>query len=78
MASDRILSLDLQTRVEALAARSSLSVEDILTDALRNGRSLDWQEQFVAQVERGVAAADRGEFATPADVRRVLDKHRQA
>jgi predicted transcriptional regulator len=76
-AESRLLPPELTARVEALAARSTLSAADILAQALREGRSLDWQERFVDQVERGLAAADRGDFASEADVERVLGKHRR-
>jgi predicted transcriptional regulator len=66
---------ELQARIEAIASRSSMSPSQIITDALENGHSLGWQERFLDKVAAGIAAADRGEFATDADIERVLNKH---
>jgi predicted transcriptional regulator len=70
------ISDSLKARLEAIAARSTLSAEEIVVDALANGRSLSWYERFLDDVEKGIAAADRGEFATDEDVARVLNKYR--
>ncbi len=67
---------DLQARVDAIAARSSLSAAEIIADALENGHSLEWQERFLDKVAAGMAAADRGEFATADDIARVVNKYR--
>ncbi len=66
----------IQARVDAIAARSSLSPSQVITDALENGHSLEWQEQFLDKVAEGMAAADRGEFASADDVARVVNKYR--
>jgi predicted transcriptional regulator len=67
---------ELRARIDAIAARSSLSVSQVIADALENGHSLEWQERFLNKVAAGIAAADRGEFATPTDIERVLNKYR--
>jgi predicted transcriptional regulator len=67
---------DLKARVDAIAARSSLSAAQIITDALQNGHSLEWQERFLDKVATGVAAANRGDFASADDVARVVNKYR--
>lgn len=67
---------DLKARVDAIAARSSLSPSEVIADALANGHSIEWQEQFLAKVAEGIAAADRGEFATADEVLRVVNKYR--
>ena len=66
---------ELRARVDALAARAGMTVEQVVTDAL-NGHSLEWQETFVAKVEAGRIAADAGDFASPAEVERVRNKYR--
>jgi hypothetical protein len=46
-------------------------------DAANSGPSAPIpHDTFLAKVNAGVAAADRGEFATPADIQRVLNKYR--
>jgi predicted transcriptional regulator len=67
---------ELQARIDAIAARSCMSRSQIIADALQYGRSLRWQERFLDKVAAGIAAADRGEFATTADIERVLSKYR--
>lgn len=67
---------ELQARIEAIAARSSLSASEVIADALQNGRSLDWQEHFLNKVAAGVVAADNQQFAGADDIARVLNKYR--
>jgi predicted transcriptional regulator len=67
---------ELRARIDAIAARSSLSVSEVIADALENGHSLEWQERFLNKVAAGIVAADRGEFAAPTDIERVLNKYR--
>ncbi|MBR0667614.1 transcriptional regulator [Roseomonas hellenica] len=67
---------DLQARIDAIAARSSLSPSEVIADALKNGRSLEWQERFLDKVAEGMQAAERGEFATSDDLDRVVNKCR--
>lgn len=69
---------DLKARVEAIAARSNLSASQVIADALENGHSLEWQEQFPLKVAEGVAAADREDFATDSEVADVVRKYRPA
>ncbi len=76
MDETQTLSPDLLARVDALAARTTMTREQIIRDALENGRSLAWQEEFLRRIEAGKAAADRGEFASPGDIERVLNKYR--
>lgn len=67
---------ELQARIDAIAARSSLSASEVIADALENGHSLEWQEQFLDKVKAGIEAADRGEFASRGDIEHVLNKYR--
>ncbi|MEW5423733.1 hypothetical protein [Amorphus sp. 3PC139-8] len=39
------LSPTLHQRVAAIAARSGMTVSQVIADALENSRSLEWQEQ---------------------------------
>jgi len=70
------ISPDLLARVDALAARTTMTREEIIRDALENGRSLAWQEELLRRIEAGETAADCGEFASREDVDRVLNKYR--
>lgn len=72
------LSPDVKLRVERIAARSGRSVSAVIEDALENGYSLDWQERFVEQVARGIAAAENRAFATSAEIDRLRSKYRSS
>jgi predicted transcriptional regulator len=76
MASKLEIAPELRARVDTIAARSNLTAAEVIADALEHGHSLDWQEQFLDKVAEGLAAAERGEFATPADVQRIRNKYR--
>lgn len=67
---------ELRARIDSIAARSNLSASQVIADALENGHSLEWQERFVNKVATGIVAADRGEFAEPHEIERVLNKYR--
>jgi predicted transcriptional regulator len=69
------ISADLSRRIDALAARSSLTRGQIIEDALAHGRSLAWHERWVAGVQEGLAEADRGQFATDEEIAAVLAKY---
>ncbi|WP_312796625.1 transcriptional regulator [Tianweitania sp.] len=73
---DFTLPSSLRTRIETIAAKSGQSPAAVIADALENGHSLDWQEQFVDHVLAGIADADRGNFASAEDIDRVLNRYR--
>ncbi|CDZ31247.1 Hypothetical protein NGAL_HAMBI1145_00080 [Neorhizobium galegae bv. officinalis] len=75
MKNDAEISEDLSRRVDQLAARSRLTRGQIIEDALAHGRSLAWQEKWIAGVEAGLADADNGDFATEAEIAAVLTKY---
>ena len=72
------ISDELHARVAAIAQRSNLSASQVITDALQNGYSLEWQEQFLDQVAAGADAADKGGFADADEFDRVVGKYRPA
>ena len=67
---------EMQRRVAEIAGRTGLSESQIIAEALEHGRSLDWQDRFAEKMSRGIEAADRSEFASPADMERVRRKYR--
>jgi predicted transcriptional regulator len=69
---------DISRRIDSLVERSSLSRDQIVEDALARGRSLAWQEQWVSGVMEGLAEAERGEFASEAEIETVLNKYGSA
>ncbi|KPF61376.1 ribbon-helix-helix protein, CopG family [Rhizobium sp. AAP116] len=66
---------DISRRIDSLVERSNLSRDQIVEDALSQGRSLAWQEQWVSGVTEGLAEAERGEFASDAEIEAVLNKY---
>ncbi|MBX3595924.1 hypothetical protein [Sphingomonas sp.] len=69
------ISDDLERRIDALAAHSSMTRAQIIEDALAHGRSLAWHEKWLAGVREGLAEADRGEFASEEEIASVLAKY---
>lgn len=69
------LSRDLDRRIDALMARSTLTRSQIIEDALAHGRSLAWQERWVAGIEAGLAEAGRGDFASEEEIAHILDEY---
>ena len=67
---------DLRARIEAIAARSSLTPSQVVADALENGHSLEWQERFLERVASGLAEADQGDFASAREIETILNKYR--
>ncbi|TIP80889.1 MAG: transcriptional regulator, partial [Mesorhizobium sp.] len=48
------ISEDLSRRIDMLASRSTLTRDQIIEDALSHGRSLAWQEKWIAGVQAGI------------------------
>jgi predicted transcriptional regulator len=69
---------DISRRIDRLAERTSLTRSRIVEDALSHGRSLAWQEKWIAGVQAGIADADEGEFASPAEIDALLTRYDQA
>jgi predicted transcriptional regulator len=78
MKHDPDVSEDLSRRIDLLAARSTLTRERIIEEALSHGRSLAWQEKWVAGVLGGIEAADRDDFATEEEIAAVLNGYGKA
>lgn len=69
---------DLSRRLDSLAERASMTRAQIIEDALSHGRSLAWQEKWIAGLVAGLEDADRGNFATDEEIAAVLNKFSQA
>ncbi|KRB28531.1 MULTISPECIES: hypothetical protein [Mesorhizobium] len=72
------ISEDLSRRIDMLTSRSTLTRDQIIENALSHGRSLAWQEKWVAGVQGGIEAADRGDFANEEEIATVLNRYSQA
>jgi predicted transcriptional regulator len=68
------VSLDshLEARLARLAAQQGRSAETLVHEAIE--RMVDYDEWFLHEVEKGLAAADRGDFVEHSDVREMIDR----
>lgn len=66
-------SKDKIERIDAIATSMGRSRNWLLSKALDD--ILEHQAWFVAEVQKGVAAADNDEFASPEDVTAVFNKY---
>jgi predicted transcriptional regulator len=78
MSNGSDISDDLNRRIETLTKRSTLTRSQIIEDALSHGRSLAWQEKWIAGVQEGLEDAERGNFASDEEIAAVLNKYNQA
>jgi len=60
------LSPGLQAKLDRLALDRGSDTESLVVDAVE--RMVDYDEWFVREVEKGLDAADRGDFVEHADV----------
>ena len=65
-------SKDKIERIDAIAASMDISRNWLLNKALDD--ILEYQACFVAEVQKGVEAAERGEFASPEEVAAIFSK----
>jgi RHH-type transcriptional regulator, rel operon repressor / antitoxin RelB len=69
------LEPELRQRLDRLAKAQRRSRSFMATEAIREYvRVNEWQ---IEETQKALAEADRGEFATPQEVRRVLAKYRR-
>ena len=65
------LNPDLQAKLTRLAAEQGRDTEALAREAIE--RLVDYREWFLREVEKGLAAADRGEFIDHEEVGRLID-----
>lgn len=71
------VTIDLEEEVrralDRLARETNRSVDDLVTQAVRDYLEVQkWQHR---KIEAGVAAADRGDFASEDELARIADKY---
>jgi predicted transcriptional regulator len=66
------LSPDLQAKLDRLALERGADTESLVVDAVE--RMVDYDEWFLREVEKGLDAADRGEFVEHADVEERMNR----
>ena len=62
---------DLQAKLTRLAAEQGRDTKAIVREAVE--RFVDYDEWFLREVEKGLAAADRGEFIEHDDISKLID-----
>ena len=67
------VSKDKIERIDAIATSMGRSRNWLLNKALDD--ILDHQAWFVAEVQKGITAADKGEFASPENVTAIFNKY---
>lgn len=65
------LSADLEARFKQLALQSGRATEALVHEALE--RLVSYDEWVMLEVEKGLSAADRGEFVEHQDVRKLIE-----
>jgi predicted transcriptional regulator len=65
------LTPDQQARLSNMAAAQGCAEEALVREAV--DRFLSYDEWFVREVEKGLAAADRGEFVEDEEIRKMID-----
>ena len=66
------LNPDLQAKLSRLASEQGRASEALVVEAVE--RLVNYEEWFLREVEKGLAAAERGEFVDHADVRKMIDE----
>ena len=63
---------EVEAQLQLVASRNGKDAEQLVKDTVN--RMLESQARFISGVERGIAAADRGEFVEHNEVVRRLDQ----
>ena len=66
------LNADLEAKLSRLAVQQGRASEALVVQAIE--RLVNYDEWFLREVDRGLAAADRGELVDHADVRKMIDQ----
>jgi predicted transcriptional regulator len=63
---------DLQAKLTRLATEQGRDSEALVVEAVE--RMVNYDVWFLLELEKGLAAADRGEFVDHEDVRKLIDR----
>ena len=66
------LAPDIQAKLARLAAERGTDAQTLVQEAIE--RLVDYDEWFLREVEKGLAAADRGEFIEHEDIKKMIDR----
>jgi predicted transcriptional regulator len=62
---------ELEAKLSRMAAEQGRAAEMLVEEAVE--RLVDYDEWFLREVEKGLAAADRGEFIEHSEIRKMID-----
>ncbi|HEV2964872.1 MAG TPA: hypothetical protein VG649_23800 [Candidatus Angelobacter sp.] len=66
------LNADLQAKLTRLASESGRDPQALIQEAIE--RFVDYDEWFLREVDKGLAAADRGQFLEHEDVAKLINE----
>jgi predicted transcriptional regulator len=66
------LKPDLEAKLSRLASEQGRDRESLVVEAVE--RMVNYDEWFIQEVEKGLAAADRSEFVEEEDIRKLIDR----
>jgi len=66
------LNPDLQAKLAQLASQQGRDTEALVVEAVE--RMVNYDDWFIREVEKGIAAADRGEFIEHAEVGKRINQ----
>ena len=66
------LKPDLEAKLSRLASEQGRDRESLVVEAIE--RMFNYDEWFVQEVEKGLGAADRGEFVEEEEIRKLIDR----
>jgi predicted transcriptional regulator len=66
------LTPDLQAKLSRLAAQQGRASEALVVEAVE--RMVSYDEWFLREVEKGLAAAERGDLVEHEEVRKMIDQ----
>jgi predicted transcriptional regulator len=69
---DVTLNPDLQAKLRRLAEQQGRASTALIVEAVE--RMVNYDEWFLHEVDKGLAAADRGELMDHSDVRKMIDE----
>jgi predicted transcriptional regulator len=66
------LDADLQAKLNRLAAEQGRATESLVVEAVE--RMVSYDEWFLREVDKGLAAAEEGDLVDHAEVRKLVDE----
>ena len=63
---------DLEAKLSHLAAEQGRDTKELVREAVE--RFVNYDEWFIREVEKGLAAADRGEFIDHEEIGKLIDR----